>query len=146
MVLPFLSAINCPSWLTEMYTYSASDARTVAGSRPSTITMASSILISFLVIRISFVLSYCDFFSLGCFNPADSNALGQGPRYALIWAQAALSKSFLVGRRPSSAHFWRRRSSAQAFFSYGVTCIPPSFPCNLPTNQKECDPSIRKYG
>ena len=42
---------------------------------------------------------------LGCFSPADSSALGQGPRYALIWAQVALSKSFLVGIRPSSVHF-----------------------------------------
>jgi len=32
-----------------------------------------------------------------------------------------------VGIRPSSWHLQRRRSSAQAFFSSGVTCIPPSF-------------------
>ena len=64
-------------------------------------------------------------FSLGFFNPADSNARGHGPRYALIWAQVALSKSFLVGSLPNSWHLLRRRSSAQAFFSSGVTCIPP---------------------
>ena len=45
------------------------------------------------------------FFSLGGFSPADSNARGQGPRYALIWAQVALSKSFFVGIRPSSSNF-----------------------------------------
>ena len=67
------------------------------------------------------------YFSLGGFNPADSSARGHGPRYALIWAQVALSKSFFVGSLPNSWHLQRRRSSAQAFFSSGVTCIPPSF-------------------
>ena len=75
-------------------------------------------------------------FSLGCFNPADSNARGHGPRYALIWAQVALSKSFFVGSFPNSWHLRRKRSSAQAFFSSGVTCIPPLFFSGYPVNKK----------
>ena len=54
----------------------------------------------------------------------------------MIWAQVALSKSFFVGIRPSSWHLQRRRSSAQAFFSSGVTCIPPSFLMWFPRKQK----------
>ena len=76
------------------------------------------------------------YFSLGCFNPADSKARGHGPRYALIWAQVALSKSFFVGSLPSSLHLQRRRSSAQAFFSSGVTCIPPLPFCGLTAKKK----------
>ena len=79
-------------------------------------------------------------FSLGCLSPADSNARGHGPRYALIWAQVALSKSFFVGIRPISWHLRRKRSSAQAFFSSGVTCIPPLHCCGFSGKQKECNP------
>ena len=41
------------------------------------------------------------YFFLGFFSPADSNVRGHGPRYALIWAQVALSKSFFVGVLPN---------------------------------------------
>ena len=58
-------------------------------------------------------------------SPADSSALGQGPRNALIRDLVASSKSSFFGSLPSSAYFCRKSSSAQDFFSSTVTAFPP---------------------
>lgn len=47
------------------------------------------------------------FFLEGVFNPADSSALGHGPKKALIRARAASSKSDFWGSDPSSSAFRR---------------------------------------
>ena len=63
----------------------------------------------------------------GSFSPAASNALGHGPKKALIFDRVTSSKSSFLGWRPSALPFWRKSSTAWRFFSSLFNCLPPFF-------------------